>query len=53
MNWRWEFVYLEIPGQLDANGLVLEALVIRADDLSVGESCTVVLPPERIVLLKE
>ena len=38
---------------LDANGLVLEALVIRADDLSVGESCTIVLPPDRIILLKE
>ncbi|HXD33931.1 MAG TPA: ABC transporter ATP-binding protein [Pyrinomonadaceae bacterium] len=39
--------------KLDANGLTLEALVLSAADLSVGESCTVVLPQEKIRLLKE
>jgi ABC-type Fe3+/spermidine/putrescine transport system ATPase subunit len=39
--------------KLDANGLLLEALVLRPDGLSIGESCAVVLPPERIVLLKD
>jgi len=38
--------------KLDANGLILEALALEADGLSVGTQCTVVLPPERISLLK-
>jgi iron(III) transport system ATP-binding protein len=38
--------------KLAANGLILEALVLAADGLSVGDSRTVVLPPERIALLK-
>ena len=38
--------------ELDANGLALEALALGADGLSVGTQCTVVLPPERISLLK-
>ena len=37
--------------KLDANGLQLEALVMGAGELSPGDSCTVVLPPERIRLL--
>jgi hypothetical protein len=39
--------------KLDADGLVLEALVLGPGDFSVGDSCTVTLPPERIALLKE
>ena len=38
--------------KLDASGLILEALALEADGLSVGTQCTVVLPPERISLLK-
>jgi iron(III) transport system ATP-binding protein len=38
--------------KLDANGLTLEALALEAYGLSVGDHCTVVLPPERISLLK-
>src|SRR6266851_9840504 len=32
--------------KLDANGLILEALALETDGLSVGTQCTVVLPPE-------
>ena len=39
--------------KLDANGLILEALTLEADGLSVGTQCTVVLPPERISLLRD
>ena len=38
--------------KLDANGLILEALALEANGLSVGTQRTVVLPPERISLLK-
>ncbi len=38
--------------KLDANGLLLEALALEANGLSVGTQRTVVLPPERISLLK-
>ncbi len=38
--------------KVDANGLLLEALALAADGLSAGDRCTVVLPPERISLLK-
>ena len=38
--------------KLDANGLLLEALTLEADGLSAGDHCRVVLPPERISLLK-
>ena len=39
--------------KLDADGLVLEVLALDADGLSVGDHRTVVLPPQRISLLKE
>jgi iron(III) transport system ATP-binding protein len=39
--------------KLDADGLVLEALALDVDGLSVGDHRTVVLPPQRISLLKE
>ena len=38
--------------KLDANGLLLEALALDADGLRVGDERTIVLPPERIALLK-
>ncbi|HEX9423750.1 MAG TPA: ABC transporter ATP-binding protein [Pyrinomonadaceae bacterium] len=39
--------------KLDANGLLIEALALEAAGISAGDHCTVVLPPERISLLKE
>jgi ABC-type Fe3+/spermidine/putrescine transport system ATPase subunit len=39
--------------KLDANGLVIEALLLNAEEFSVGESYAVVLPTERLRLLKE
>jgi iron(III) transport system ATP-binding protein len=39
--------------RLDANGLIIEALALAADGIAVGDRRTVVLPPERISLLKE
>jgi len=38
--------------KIDANGLVIEALSLEADGLAVGDSCTAVLPPDRISMLK-
>jgi ABC-type sugar transport system ATPase subunit len=38
--------------RLNANGLQLEALVLEPDGLAVGDSCVVVLPPERMSLLR-
>ncbi|MEP6707146.1 MAG: ABC transporter ATP-binding protein [Pyrinomonadaceae bacterium] len=38
--------------RLDANGLLLEALALDADRVAVGDERSVVLPPERISLLK-
>jgi ABC-type Fe3+/spermidine/putrescine transport system ATPase subunit len=37
---------------LDANGLRLEALVLRLVGLNVGEECVVGLPPDRILVFK-
>jgi iron(III) transport system ATP-binding protein len=39
--------------KLEANGLMLEALTLDADGITVGDQRTVVLPAERISLLKE
>lgn len=39
--------------RLDANGLVLEALALDATGLAIGDTRSVVLPPERIALLVE
>ena len=39
--------------RLDANGLSLNALVLRLVGLSVGEECMVGLPPDRILVLKD
>ena len=38
---------------LDANGLILEALVLRLVGLKVGDECMVGLPPDRIQVLKD
>ncbi len=38
--------------KVDANGLVLEALTLETDGLSAGDRCAVVLPTERISLLR-
>lgn len=38
--------------KLDANGLTLEALALETNGFSIGMQCTVVLPPDRIALLK-
>jgi len=38
--------------KLDANGLLLEALTLEADGLSAGGHCKVILPSDRISLLK-
>jgi iron(III) transport system ATP-binding protein len=38
--------------KLDANGLLLEALALEGDGLAAGDQRIVVLPPERISLLK-
>lgn len=37
---------------LDANGLILEALVLRLVGLNIGEECVVGLPPDRILVFK-
>jgi ABC-type Fe3+/spermidine/putrescine transport system ATPase subunit len=38
--------------KLDANGLLLEALALDANRIAVGDKLLVVLPPERIALLR-
>ncbi len=38
--------------KLNANGLLLEALVLRLVGLNVGEECVVGLPPDRILAFK-
>ena len=38
--------------KLDANGLLLEALALDADGIAVGDERTLILPPDRISLLK-
>ncbi len=39
--------------RVNANGLTLEALVLQSLDFTVGDECVVILPPERMSLLKE
>ena len=38
--------------RVDANGLLLEALVLRADGLEVNQPCHMVLSPDHLTLLK-
>jgi hypothetical protein len=38
--------------RVDANGLLLEALVLEPDGLKVGADCSVALPTNRLSLLK-
>jgi len=39
--------------KLDADGLILEALVLRLVGLNLGDECLVGLPPDRILVLKD
>ncbi len=39
--------------KLNAQGLVLEALVLRLVGLNIGDKCMVGLPPDRILVLKD
>jgi len=39
--------------KLDANGLMVEALVLSTVSLAVGESCLIVLPTDRVTLLRD
>ena len=39
--------------RLDANGLLLEALVLRTDGLEINQRCNVTLPPDHLKLLKQ
>ena len=39
--------------KLDANGLRLEAMVLRLVGLNVGDECVVGLPPDRILIFKD
>ncbi len=39
--------------KLNANGLILEAMVLRLVGLNVGEECMIGLPPDRILVLKD
>jgi spermidine/putrescine transport system ATP-binding protein len=38
---------------LDANGLILEVLVLRLVGLKIGDECMVGMPPDRIQILKD
>jgi hypothetical protein len=38
--------------RVDANGLLLEALVLRTDGLEPNQPCHVVLPPDHLTVLK-
>jgi ABC-type Fe3+/spermidine/putrescine transport system ATPase subunit len=38
--------------RVDAGGLLLEALVLRADGLQVNQPCSVILPMDHLTLLK-
>src|SRR5215203_1057993 len=38
--------------RVDAAGLLLEALVLQSDDFAVDQECSVVLPKDRLALLK-
>ena len=44
------------PGQrqpcVDANGLLLEALVLRTDGLEINQPCNVTLSPDHLTVLK-
>lgn len=53
-----EIVGIEYRGattrlKLNANGLILEALVLRLVGLNIGDECMVGLPPDRILVLKD
>jgi len=39
--------------RVDANGLVIEALVLQGENLKIGDKCAVVLRPDRLTLLRQ
>src|SRR5688500_1853148 len=39
--------------RVDANGLLLEALVVQPDGLQINQECTVILDPDRLRLLRQ
>lgn len=39
--------------RIDANGLAIEALVLQPGGLQAGHGCAVVLPPEKLAVLKD
>ena len=47
-----EFAGATTTLRLAAGNLMIEALVLSADDFAIGDECTVVLPADRITLLK-
>jgi ABC-type Fe3+/spermidine/putrescine transport system ATPase subunit len=47
-----EFAGATTTLRLDASGILIEALVLSADDFAVNDECAVVLPSDRIRLLK-
>lgn len=38
--------------RVDANGLLIEVLVVHRDHIRIGDDCTVILSPEHLTLLK-
>jgi len=39
--------------RVDANGLVIEALVLQGENLKIGDKCAVILRPDRLTLLRQ
>jgi len=39
--------------RVDANGLVIEALVLQGENLKIGDKCVVILRPDRLTLLRQ
>lgn len=50
---RVQFLGATTLVELDADGLILTALVLRLVGLNVGDECMVGLPPERILIFKD
>jgi ABC-type Fe3+/spermidine/putrescine transport system ATPase subunit len=50
---RVQFLGATTLVELDADGLILNALVLRLVGLNVGDECMVGLPPERILIFKD
>jgi len=39
--------------RVDANGLVIEALVLQGENLKIGDKCAVILRPDRLTVLRQ